>query len=414
MARRRQVVRVERRERVLDLSMTAIAVLLVLTGVLTVVPGSAKEPAVRAACRVLTLGLTDCNPRLYDAPATTLGPARCQPLSDLDRYLPEVRTQRLEFGTGQELLRHTARDGTVYLETVQAEDSRPPEVWAGEEREWIAMLPGASLPAHTRWRFPAGAGEEELIRRLQTMDDAWTLGQGPLAAFVDPGPEHARVPWDLGPAQVESVVRPAAVLPPVDLAEPGAQAGTLAPDPEALAVLMTDRVNATSWITMPLTGGEDGLVGAIRIGRDAGGMVSTLVLAVVSHGWPGAEAPDAASASASYLTLAGLAVSERSEHDVVQRWLERGAPVDLGVLLGDSAPAAGDQFALFLSNAATVTVVQQEDFGWAADDWSVTSWLARGLRSMNEGEAVEQVWRGDRTSDDHRRELKLRPKCAAR
>lgn len=415
--RRRQVVRVEFRERALDVGMTMVAVILVIVITLTILPVSVKDAGARAACSILSLGLTDCRPRLYTAPVATLGPARCLPLSDLDVVVAEVRSHELAFPSGVSLTRSTTRDGTVFLEHgAEATRTQLPNLWAGEERMTVPLVEGVNLLGSTRWRLPAATVEESLVRSIQHTHDAWTLDRSALALFVEAQGDDYVLPWDAGPSQLFSTVHPADVLGGSGSeGQPEAQssAADLHLDRGAAAVLLTDRTDDATWMTLALRSseGEEGSAAALRLGRDGSGQITSLSMVLLADEWPvEGDAPEQGGAEGSFVSYVHAPVNERSEHRLIERWLERGAPLDLGVLFGQAAPRSDDTFGRFLTSGATVTVTRVSGTTRAADPALLVTWLARGLRDSAD-HPVEQVWVGPPAPSGTARDLTEDPAC---
>ncbi len=382
--RRRTVVRAEQRAVLVDRVVAVVVALLLVTGLVAILPPGWQDGVSRGLCRVGTLGLTNCEPRLYDAEQAELGEPRCQGLADLDDVVPEVVSQSIPLAGGT-LHRQVTRDGTTIVTPAPAgtaPGATVPALWRGQERGRTELLEAVDVPLGVRWEFLDGDGEEEMLVSLQERHDNVLQRRSALSLGVaDPdSPEVAgRTP---APTTILSRVEPGAVSLPLDSHSRRLtpEAGHVVATRDGDVHLRVDTLRSVTWTSTGLaatTDEGDEVSGWLRWGRDESGQLTDWSTFLVSAGplsrqWqaPG-ETVD--------VTYVHLPLSTEDEHEVVESWLSdhRGARLPLSVLTRAAAPGAGDRMEALLAAASTVTTITLT----GADLNEVSATLGQQVRS---------------------------------
>ncbi len=324
--------RQQRRRAIVDRLTAALAGALVVVAVVTLLPAGSQQQITAAACRVLTVGLTDCVARLYTPPVVNL---RAMPVCEadgvLEKMVPTVEVQRLRFPQGGELERWAGRDGTIRVVPRDAGEDDLPAPSLADDGEWptVALLGDVSLQRGGQWVFPGGRGESTFVAELQQVYAEDFQSRSALALFA--GGSSGR-PDSMSPT-LETAVMPRDHLETVaePLSGPHLVPGQIAPA-EGEVRLMHDRGTGTTYTTVPMAGSAPGgapVHGVLRWARDAGGHLSEVL---VTAAWQD-EGSQASEVVHLYLPLGA------GDDTTAENWLTTsGAVLDLNFLAARSVP----------------------------------------------------------------------------
>jgi hypothetical protein len=340
---------------------------------MSVLPAYTQVAVSRFACRVGSLGLGSCGAAGIDLENTRLSPARCAVLASLDKSLPEVRVEQLTTRQGLPLVVSQARSGDVSVELGATAQPTAPDLLAGERRLQRSILSGVSVPAQAEWYLPRGQGLDQLVRATSRRHSQWVERRSALALVGSRlfGAESELPP----PAVLFSTVRldqqrlprfvDAPVPPRTD--RPTPRRGPEAPvnrvslDAGVPALAEVNRISRSTATVAGLHGTlrRQPVTGAVRWTRNADGVITSVLVAVVATGQlvPTEHLGSLPGPAVAYISVPVTTVPEQR---LVQAWFSDpvGLTIPLEELLELRPPRTTDQLGSFLTRAATVTILR--------------------------------------------------------
>jgi hypothetical protein len=372
--KRRAVERATRRQSLLDRIVVGILVVVALSGLMSVLPASTQVAVSRFACRVGSLGLGSCGVAGIDLENTQLAPARCTVLAALDRSLPEVRVEQLTTREGLPMVVSQARSGDVFVELGPTAQPATPDLLAGELRPGRTVMSGVSVPAQAEWYLPRGQGLDQLVTSIYNKHQQWVERRSALALvgsrlfgldreIPPPAVLFSRVRLDrqLLPRFADAPVPPRTDRSTSRTRGPTAAVNSLRLDPSVPALATVNRISRNTAMVASLRGTlrQQPVSGAVRLTRNADGVVTSVLVAVVGTG-PLVPNEHLGSLPGPAVAYISIPVTTGPEQRLVQAWLAdpAGLAIPLDVLLQLHPPRTTDQLGAFLTRAATVTILR--------------------------------------------------------
>jgi hypothetical protein len=400
--RRRAVERATRRQNLLDRIVVGILVVVALSGLMSVLPASTQVAVSRFACRVGSLGLGSCGVAGIDLENTQLAPARCTVLAALDKSLPEVRVEQLTTREGLPMVVSQARSGDVFVElgptgqptapggsggVPPGVDTAPggsggvppgvdtaPDLLAGELRPERSVMSGVSVPAQAEWYLPRGQGLDQLVTATYNKHQQWVERRSALALVGSrlfgldreiPPPavlfSQVRLDQQRLPRFADGPVPPRTDRGTSRTRGPTAAVNSLRLDPSVPALATVNRISSSTATVAILRGTlrQQPVSGAVRLTRNADGLVTSVLVAVVGTGRmvPKEHLGSLPGPAVAYISIP---VTTGPEQRLVQAWLAdpAGLAIPLDELLQLRPPRTTDQLGSFLTRAATVTILR--------------------------------------------------------
>jgi hypothetical protein len=379
---RRPVERASLRQTVTDRIVAAVLVVVAASGLMSILPAASQQSVARVACRAGSLGLGSCGSATVIRQSEQLSPPRCPILAALDETVPEVRLQQITSAAGLRLQISTARSGDSTLSLGANDSTPPPRLLEGEPRTPREILPGVQIPGASEWFLPSGQGAEAIVDAVLDRHGQWAQRRSSLAVLsgaLDRGGRDVPPPTVLiSQVRLDAPVLPHVGGPPTRTSGlPTANKDTASGRsyvslvPNRPALLAFNRVSRESAVIAEVEGvvGKTDVTGSVRWTRDAGGMITSVLLGIVSD--TPLAAGERSEMGTTGIAYVSVPVDSAAERDLVQAWLSdaHGFRVGLDELLGRETPKPEDQLTSFLTRAATVTILRFSgtDSGQAAE-----------------------------------------------
>ena len=372
--RRRAVERATRWQNLTDRIVVGILVVVALSGLMSVLPAYTQVAVSRFACRVGSLGLGSCGAQGIDLENAQLAPARCTVLATLDKTLPEVRVEQLTTSQGLPVAISQARSGDVFVELGTTAQPPAPDLLAGEPRPQRSILPGVSVPAQAEWYLPRGQGLDQLVIATSHRHQQWVERRSALALVgsrlfgvdseIPPPPvlfSRVRLDQQRLPRFTDGPVPPRTDRTASPPRVPEAAVNSLGLDRGVPALAMVNRISRSTATVASLRGTlrQQPVTGAVRWTRNADGVITSVLVAVVAAGRmaPGEHLGSLPGPAVAYISIPVITAPEQR---LVQAWLSdpAGLTIPLNELLQLRTAKTTDQLESFLTRAATVTILR--------------------------------------------------------
>jgi hypothetical protein len=371
--RRRAVERATSRQLITDRIVIGVLVVVAASGLMSVVPANAQVGLSRIACQVASLGLGSCGEARLNLENTQLAPARCSTLASLDAVLPEVRVERIVTPQGLPVTISQARSGDVVVGLGDATASPPPELLWGEARGERELLPGARVPSAAEWLLPRGQGLDALVSATYDSHQRWverrsalaligsiTAGAAPQIPPPTLSSSRVRLDQQLLPRFPDEPGGPRTHSTP-ESRGPRAPSDELSVDRTEPGTLVVNAISGDSSLVASLAGTVGGrpATGTVRLTRDANGVITHILLGVVSDHQlvPGRPRVSLSGPEVAFISIPARTDPER---ELVSAWVADpgGLRIGLDELLGLRTPRPNDRLGAFLTRASSVTVLR--------------------------------------------------------